>query len=104
MLSRSSNSELVYLYNILVVSVIIVIVEGKINDRFRTGDDLLNRGEVIVVIGIGYFCLLLEISRATGRERLTGCGKALESKVMHRARYIYRRKIKASGTAERYNI
>jgi hypothetical protein len=75
MLSRSSNSELAYLYDILVASAIVVIVEGEINDRLRTGDDLPDRGEVIVVVGIGYFCLLLEISRATGREGLAGCGR-----------------------------
>ena len=82
MLSRSSNSELAYLYDILVASAIVVIVEGKINDRLRTGDDLPDGGEVIVV-GIGHFCLLRGIGRATGQERLAGCRVALKSTVMH---------------------
>ena len=103
MLSRPSNSDLAYLDGIL-ASIIVVIIEGEINCRFRTGDDLPDRGEVIVVVGIGYFCLLLEISRATGREGLAGCGEALESKAMHRARHVHRRKVEASGTAERYSI
>jgi hypothetical protein len=68
--SCPSNSESTYLDGILVASIIvvIVIVEGEINYRSRTGDDLPDGGEVIVV-GIGHCCLLLGIGRATGRER-----------------------------------
>jgi hypothetical protein len=81
MLNRLSNSELAYLDSILVASTIVVIVEGEINYRFRTGDDLPNGGEVVV--GIRYFCLLRGIGRTTGRERLAGCRVALKSTIMH---------------------
>jgi hypothetical protein len=81
MLSRPSNSELAYLDDIL-ASTIVVIIEGEINCRFRTGDDLSDGGEAIVV-GIRYFCLLRGIGRVTGRERLPGCRVALKSTVMH---------------------
>jgi hypothetical protein len=43
MLSRPSNSELTYLDGIL-ASTIVVIIEGEINCRFRTGDDLSDGG------------------------------------------------------------
>ena len=99
--SRLSNSELAYLDGILITSTIVVIVEGEINCRLRTGDDLLDGGEVIV--GIRYFCLR-GIGRATGRERLAGCRVALKSTVMHQARYVHRRKVEASGTAERCSV
>jgi hypothetical protein len=101
MLSRLSNSELAYLDGILVTSTIVVIVEGEINCRLRTGDDLPDGGEVIV--GIRHFCLR-GIGRATGRERLAGCRVALKSTVMHQARYVHRRKVEASGTAERRSV
>src|SRR5271170_6463041 len=101
MLSRLSNSELAYLDGILVTSTIVVIVEGEINCRLRTGDDLSDGGEVIV--GIRHFCLR-GIGRVTGRERLAGCRVALKSTVMHQARYVHRRKVEASGTAERCNV
>jgi hypothetical protein len=87
--SRLSNSELAYLEGILVASAIVVIVEGEINRRLRTGDDLLDGGEAVVV-EIRYFCLFRGIGRATGRERLAGCREAL--------------KVEASGTAERCSI
>jgi hypothetical protein len=83
--SRLSNSELAYLDGILVASTIVVIVEGEINYRPRTGDDLPDGGEVIVVVGIRRFCLLRGIGRATGRERLAGCRETLKSTVMHQA-------------------
>jgi|SRR5271156_1238748 len=47
--SRLSNFELTYLDSILVVSTIVVIAEGETNYRLRTGDDLPDGGEVIVV-------------------------------------------------------
>jgi hypothetical protein len=100
MLSHLSNSELAYLDGILVASTIVVIVEGEINCRFRTGDDVPDGGEVIVV-GIRYFCLR-GIGRATGRERLAGCRVALT--VMHQARYVHRRKVETSDTAERCSV
>jgi|ERR1700722_11293402 hypothetical protein len=92
MLSRPSNSELAYLDGIL-ASTIVVIIEGEINCRFRTGDDLPDGGEVIVV-GTRHFCLLRGIGRATGRERLPSCRVALKSTVMYQARYVHRRKVK----------
>ena len=104
MLSRLSNSEIAYLDGILVTSTIVVIVEGEINCRLRTGDDLPDGGEVIVVVGIRRFCLLRGIGRVTGRERLAGCRVALKSTVMHQARYVHRRKVEASGTAERCSV
>jgi hypothetical protein len=61
--SRPSNSEPAYLDDILITNTIVVIVEGEINCRPRTGDDLPNGGEVIVV-GIGHFCLLRGIGCA----------------------------------------
>jgi hypothetical protein len=76
MLSHLSNSELVYLDGILVASTI-VIFESEINYRPRTGDNLPDGGEAIVVVGIRRFCLLRGIGRATGRERLAGCKEAL---------------------------
>jgi len=103
MLSRLGNSELAYLDGILVASTIVVIVEGEINCRLRTGDDVPDGGEVIVV-GIRYFCLLRVIGRATGRGRLAGCKVALKSTVMHQARYVHRRKVETSGTAERCSV
>src|SRR2546421_3659231 len=102
MLSRLSNSELAYLDGILVASTI-VIVEGEINCRLRTGDDLPDGGEVIVV-GIRHFRLLRGIGHATGRERLASYKMALKSAVMHQARYVHRRKVEASGTAERCSV
>ena len=102
MLSRPSNSELAYLDGIL-ASTVVVIIEGETNCRFRTGDDLPDGGEVIVV-GIRHFCLLRGIGRAIGRERLPGCRVALKSTVMHQARYVHRRKVEASGTAERCSV
>src|SRR5256885_14024848 len=102
MLSRLSNSEPAYLDGILVASTIVVIVDGEINCRLRTGDDVPDGGEVIV--GIRHFCLLRGIGRATGRERLAGCRVALKSTVMHQARYVHRRKVEASGTAERCSV
>jgi hypothetical protein len=47
-------------------------VTKSVTYRLRTGDDLPDRREVIVV-GIRYFYLLREIDRATGRERLADC-------------------------------
>src|SRR5256885_1081234 len=96
--SRLSNSELAYLDGILVVSTIVVTVEGEINCRLRTGDDLPG-GREAVVVGIRHFCLLRGIGCATGRERLAGCREALKSTVMHQARHVRRRKVEASGTA-----
>jgi hypothetical protein len=101
--SRLSNSELAYLDGILVASAIVVTVEGEINCRLRTGDDLPD-GREAVVVGIRYFRLLRGIGRATGRERLAGCREALKSTVMHQARHVHRRKVEASGTAERCSI
>jgi hypothetical protein len=75
-LSRPSNSELAYLDGIL-ASTIVVIIEGEINCRFPTGDNLPDEGEVIVV-GIRYFYLFRGIGRVTGRERLLGCRVGLE--------------------------
>ena len=91
MLSRLSNSELAYLDGILVASTI-VIVEGEINCRLRTGDDLPDGGEVIVV-GIRHFCLLRGTGRATGRERLARGRGGLE--------IDDQRRIEASGTTKR---
>jgi hypothetical protein len=87
--NRLSNPELAYLDGILVASTIVVIVEGEINCRLRTGDDFPDGGEAVVV-GIRYFCLLRGIGRATGQERLAGCREGL--------------KVEASGTAERCSI
>src|SRR5947207_7858318 len=101
--SRLSNSELAYLDGILVASTIVVIAEGEINYRLRTGDDLPDGGEVIVV-GIRHFCLLRGIGRATGRERLAGCREALKSTVIHQARYVNRTRVEASGTAARCSM
>src|ERR1700733_6504190 len=102
--SCRSNAESTYLGGILVASIIvvIVIVEGEINYRSRTGDDLPDGGEVIVV-GIGHCCLLLGIGRATGRERPADYREALKSTVMHQTRRVHRRKIEASAT-ERYSV
>jgi hypothetical protein len=80
-----------------------VVVEGEINCRLRTGDDLPGGGEVVVV-GIRHFYLLRGIGRATGREGLAGCREALNSTVMHQARHVRRRRVEASGTAERCRI
>jgi hypothetical protein len=66
-LSRPSNSELA----------IVVIIEGEINCRFPTGDNLPDEEEVIVV-GMRYFYLFRGIGRVTGRERLLGCRVGLE--------------------------
>jgi hypothetical protein len=63
----SRISELAYLDGIPVASTIVVIVEGEINYRLRTDDDLPD-GREVIVIGIRYFCLW-GIGRATGRER-----------------------------------
>ena len=104
MLSRLSNSEPAYLDGILVASTIVVIVEGEINCRLRTGDDLPDGGEAVVVVRIRYFCLLQGIDYATGRERLAGCREAWKSTVMHQARHVHRRKVEASSTAERCSI
>src|SRR2546423_15591323 len=103
--SHLSNSELAYLDGILVASAIVtvVVVEGEINCPLRTGDDLPGEGEVVVV-GIRHFCLLRGIGRATGRERLAGCREALKPTVMHQARHVRRRKVEASGKAERCSI
>ena len=97
-------SELAYLDGVLVASAIVVTVEGEINCRLRTGDDLPGGREVVVVVGIRHFRLLRGIGRATGRERLADCREALKSTVMHQARHIHQRKVKASGTAERCSI
>jgi len=59
MLSRLSNSELAYLDGILIASTIVVIVEGKIDRQLRTGNNLPDGGEVIIV-GIRRFCLSRE--------------------------------------------
>jgi hypothetical protein len=80
--SRLSNSKLAYLDGILVVVVVVVVVEGEINYRLRTGDDLSGEGEAVVV-GIRHFYFLRGIGRATGRERRTGCREALKSTAMH---------------------
>jgi len=56
MSSRPNNSEPAYLESIIIVITIIVIVEGKINDLLRMGDDLPDGGKVIIV-GIRFFCL-----------------------------------------------
>jgi hypothetical protein len=92
--SHLSNSELAYLDGILIASAIVVIVEGEINYRLRTGDDLPD-GREIVVVGIRYFYLLRGIGRATGRERLAGCREALKSTVIRQARHVPRLKLTA---------
>ena len=73
-------SDLAYLNGILVASTIVVIAESEINYRLRTGDDLPDGREVIVV-GIRHFCLR-GIGRATGQERLARGREALKSTVM----------------------
>src|SRR5271156_5081956 len=102
MLSHPSNCEPACLDSILVASIIVVIVESEINYRLRTGDDLPDGGEAIIV-RIKHFCLR-GISRATGRERLARGREALKSTVMHQARRVHRRKVETSGTAERCGI
>ena len=64
--SRLSNSELAYLDGIFVASTIVVIVEGEINYRLQTGDDLPD-GKEAIIVGIRY-SYLRGIGRATGRE------------------------------------
>ena len=81
--SCPSNSESTYLDGILVASIIvvIVIVEGEINYRSRTGDDLPDGGEVIVV-GIGHCCLLLgHLAMEKLRDRPADYREALKSTV-----------------------
>src|SRR5436853_755893 len=90
---------------IAVVGLIIaVIVVGEIDHLLWPGQDLLEGGEIIIVIGTKNFSVLQELGRASRWEWLADSWWRLKATAIHRRRYIHRRRIEASGTAEQRHI
>jgi hypothetical protein len=105
--SRSSISEPAYLGNIVIVAVtiIVVLVDGKIDYLLllRLGQDL-PEGRKTVVVGIRDISVLREVGRATGRKKLARSRGPAKPMIIHRRQLIHRRQVEASDTAEGYNI
>jgi len=105
--ARSSVSEPAYLRMVTVVAFTIAVIVGgevnHLNHLLWRGQDLPYGGEVVVVVvvvGIKNFSILRELGRASRWEWLADSWWRLKATAIHRRRYVHRRQIEASGTAE----
>jgi hypothetical protein len=82
---------------------VVVIVAGEINHPLHPlwrGQDLIQGRMIVVVVGIKDFSVLRELGRASRWEWLADGWGRLKVMAIHPRRYVHRRQLEASSTAD----